>query len=43
MAKIDEVEVSVSEGEVVVRYGKEYEMGYDGFGSHSHDPGGVEF
>jgi len=38
MAKIDEVQVSISEGELVVRYTKNYKMGYDGFGYHSHDP-----
>ncbi|MGC8629360.1 MAG: hypothetical protein ACP5T4_04105 [Candidatus Micrarchaeia archaeon] len=43
MKKISDVDVSVSADSVRVAYTKEYKTGYDGFGYHSHDPGGIEF
>ncbi len=43
MKKIADVDVSVSPSAIRIAYTKEYKMGYDGFGYHSHDPGGIEF
>jgi hypothetical protein len=36
MGKMDDLEIYVENGEVKVAYKRDYRMGYDGFGSHSH-------
>ncbi|MGC8586232.1 MAG: hypothetical protein ACP5K5_01645 [Candidatus Micrarchaeia archaeon] len=38
MGKMNDVEVYVSGSTVKVVYKKDYKMGYDGFGYHSHEP-----